>query len=74
MKRETPEPASTRRDLLRGVGRTAALAGVAALAILSARDGECINNGQCDACRAFGSCDLPAARASHAAERTPETQ
>ena len=74
MKREASEPTSTRRDFLRGVGRTAALAGVAALAILSIRDGECVNGGQCHGCRAFDDCELPPAQASRAAKRRTETQ
>lgn len=68
-----PPARRTRRDFLRDAGRMAALVGVAALAILSARDGECVNNGQCDGCRAFGGCDLPPARASRTTKRTPET-
>jgi hypothetical protein len=74
MRRDTPEPSSTRRDFLRGAGRCAALAAVAAVALLAARDGECVNNGRCDGCRVFDRCELPPARASRFAKRTPETR
>jgi len=60
--------AISRREFLRGLGRNAALAGLAAVAAgLIARGGRaggserCINQGICRGCGVFEDCHLPAA-------------
>ena len=60
---------TSRRDLLRTIGRGAGLAGLAALGVaLGGREGDanaaCIANGACCTCRILGRCDLPEARSA----------
>ena len=59
---------TSRRDLLRTIGRGAGLAGLATLGVvLGARRGDaCIADFACRTCRILGRCDLPEA---HSARR-----
>jgi len=68
MKADT-DTRQTRRELVRSIGRGAALVGVALLAAWLVRRGggggrdgaKCINRGICRGCAAFKDCLLPAA-------------
>ena len=52
-----------RQDFLRTLGRSGALLGMAALGVAALHGSrspeECINTGQCRACKAYGACVLP---------------
>ena len=65
---DAAQKSSSRRDLLKGIGRYAILAVVAVATGLSCfkrarlnRDGVCINRGLCTGCEVFDDCDLPEA-------------
>lgn len=64
--RVSPETVESRREFFRAAARYAVLAGVAAVAAVSARRSlrqgqRCLNRGICSACGVFENCALPAA-------------
>lgn len=60
-------PTTTRREFIRGLGRTAALGSIAGGAIILAgrsASRECTESTGCRSCKLLGRCDLPAAQAA----------
>ncbi|MDP7289896.1 MAG: hypothetical protein QGH94_18085 [Phycisphaerae bacterium] len=60
-----PRRIKTRREFIRGLGRTAALAALAGGGVLLARrsaSGQCDRPTPCQSCKLLGRCDLPEAR------------
>ncbi len=63
----TDPQGKTRREFIRGLGRTAALGAVAGGGILLAvksASGPCDSPARCESCKLLGRCDLPEARAA----------
>ncbi len=75
---QTANEQPSRREFFRGIGRSLALGGLAALAAALAagsRRGpdpghECVNQGLCNGCAALAACLLPQALSARQARRT----